>query len=343
MSSYELTRRERSVFNSLVRNFVNSAMPVASNILAKEVVENVSPATIRNVLMNLEKKGLVEQPHISAGRIPTDIGYRYYVNDLMKFEELTASEKNKIDTDLRHVYNENVETILHKACDVLSEISNQLGVVLSPKFYQGIFRKLELVRLSENKLLLVISISSGIVKTIIMEVKSRIQDHKIEQTERIINEKLAGLTLREIRDSIKKRMTDVSVGDKKLINSLTDAANEIFSADNDNIHFNGTSNIVVQPEFTDKDRLAKIFTLIDHQEVLLHILKSSTKMNKEISITIGKEHQEELIRNCSLISTTYKMGDITGTLAVIGPTRMKYGKITSIVDYIAKGINRLFS
>ena len=339
----DLTYRESSILNSLVKSFVKTAMPIGSKYLAKTVRQNVSPATIRKVFMCLEKKGLVTQPHTSAGRIPTDLGYRFYVNDLMKVERLSPVEKNRIDHDLKELFREDVDTILEKACDVLSEISHQLGVVLSPKFYQGVFEKLELVQLSENKLLVVITVSSGIIRTILMGIRFKIQNYKIEETENILNERLSGLTLREIRDSIKKRMNDIGYGDSNLINQFTEKADEIFIIDNDNVHFKGASNILAQPEFTNTERLAKILQLIDNQNVLVHIIKNSTKKDEGISITIGREHKQELVNNCSLISTTYKIGDITGTLAVIGPTRMRYEKITAVVDYIGKGISNLFS
>ena len=338
-----LSNRERTILNSLVVNFVNNASPIGSKLLAKEYNNRLSPATIRNVLISLEKKGLLTQPHTSSGRIPTDLGYRYYVNGLMKIAKLTQSEKQKIDKDLRQVSNKNVEAILDKACNSLSDISNQLGIVLSPIFDQGIFEKLELIRLGERKLLVVVSVSSGFVKKIMIELNYRISENKIVETERILNERLSGLTLRKIRNSIKKRMHDISYGDKNIIEKVTNSANKIFIVDGDNVHFKGASNIIIQPEFSDSEHLIKILELIDNQKTLIHLFKSSTKEDEKICITIGKEHKETLFENLSLISTNYKIGDITGSLGIIGPTRMKYEKMSVLVDYMAKGLNNLFS
>jgi len=338
-----LTLREKTIFNSLVLNFINNASPIGSKFLAKENKNRLSPATIRNVMTSLENKGLLTQPHTSAGRVPTDLGYRYYVNGLMRIEKLTQSEKQKIDNDLRQASKKNVEDILEKACDSLSEISNQLGVVLSPKFDQGIFKKLELVSLSDRKLLVIISVTSGFVKKIMMEFKYSISSNRMIETERILNERLCGLTLRQIRNSIKKRMFDVTSGDKNIIEKVTRSANRIFIIEGDNVHFKGTSNIIIQPEFSDSEHLIKILELIDNQKILVHLIKNSTKEEEKISITIGTEHKETLVENCSLISTNYKIGDINGTLGIIGPTRMKYEKLSVLVDYIAKGLNNLFS
>ena len=322
-------------------NFVKRATPIGSNLLAKVCKNRLSSATIRNIMTSLESKGLVTQPHTSAGRVPTDMGYRYYVNGLMKLKKLSRTEKQKIDNDLSSSQ-KNVELILENACNVLSEISNQLGVVLSPIFYQGIFEKLEMISLSEHKLLIVISVSSGLIKKIILEAKSNLSGKKLYETERILNERLSGLSLRLIRNSIKKRMRDVNYGDKKLINQVASSADKIFSTEEDSIYFKGTSNILVQPEFSNKEHLIKLINLIDNKKILIQNIKNSIEEDKRISITIGSENRAEFMKNCSLISTTYHLGDITGTLGIIGPTRMNYEKVFTLVDYIAQGVNNLF-
>jgi len=342
MTDYILTQRESFILKSLVINFVNSATPIGSKFLSKANRNRLSPATIRNVMMELEEKGLVTQPHTSAGRIPTDLGYRYYVDDLMMWERLSRSEKQQISQNLRQVSDEDVEAILEKSCEVLSRISNQLGVILSPRFYQGKFEKLELVRLSENKLLVILTITSGLVKTIMMEIRYHIQKHKLQETARILNERLSGLTLRQIRNTFQKRMSDVSYGDSNLIAQFSDSVDKIFSIQDDHLHLRGTQNILSQPEFADHEKIGKILELIDNQRILIRIFNDSTKQDDKISITIGQENKEELINSCSLVTAVYKIGDVTGTLGVIGPTRMKYEKVTSLVDYIAKEISNLF-
>jgi len=340
----ELTYKESSILNNLIKTFVRSATPIGSKFLSAQLHGRMSPATIRNILMNLERKGLALQPHTSAGRIPTDLGYRYYVNDLMKIERLSHQEKNLIDAHLQQIADENVDTILDKACEVLSEISNQLGVVLEPRFYKGVLQKLQLFRVSGSKLMVVMSLSGGIVRSILMEIKFSIPDNKIDETEKILNERLSGLTLKTIRDTIKNRVRNVNYGDRSLLHQVAELADSLFTVDTDSqVHFKGTSKILTQPEFSEKEHLAKILQLIDNKDILVHIVKNSSKKDAKISITIGQEHREELVRNCSLISAPYKIGDITGTIAVIGPTRMQYEKMAALVDYIASGINRLFS
>ena len=342
MTENILTQRESSILKSLIINFVNCATPIGSRFLSKAFKNWLSPATIRNIMMDLEDKGLVTQPHTSAGRIPTDLGYRYYVNDIMMMEKLTKPEKQQIENDFKNVANEDVEAIVEKSCEVLSKISNQLGVVLSPRFYEGRFEKLELVKVSENRLLVIIAIASGLVKTVVMEIKYSIPSEKLEETARILNERLSGLTLRQIRNTFKNRMSDINYGDENIISQFSDSVDKIFSIDDEHIHLKGTPNILLQPEFADKERITRILELMDNQKVLIRILNDTAKDDEKISITIGQENKEELINNCSLITAVYKIGDVTGILGVLGPTRMKYEKVTSLVDYIAREISNLF-
>ena len=339
----KLTYKESAILTSLIKNFVKTASPIGSKLLASQLHSRLSPATIRNILMSLEKKGLAQQPHTSAGRVPTDLGYRYYVNDLMRVERLSAAEKQAITQSLKSVREENIDTILDKACEVMSEISHQLGVLLEPRFYKGIFQRLQLVRISENKLLVAIWLTEGIVRNILMEVHSRLSDNKLEETERILNERLSGLSLKTIRNTIKNRIRDISYGDRELIHQLTNKADTLFTVDSNHVRFKGTSQILSQPEFMDKERLEKILKLIDNQDILVHIVKDSAKTDEKISITIGQEHKEELVKNCSLISAPYKIGDIQGTIAVLGPTRMRYEKVTALVDYVSKSISQMFA
>lgn len=342
MAQAILTNRESFILKSLVINFIDCGVPIGSRFLSKIYNNRLSAATIRNVMMDLDDKGLVSQPHTSAGRIPTDLGYRYYVNDLMKVEDLSEFEKQQIDHDLRTVPDKDVQEILEKSCEILSKVSNYLGVVLSPRFYQGKFEKLELIGLSENKVLVIISITSGLVKTVTMEMKTAIPSNKLETTARILNERLSGLTLTQIRDQFNRRMSDVAYAADELISQFSDSVDRIFSIENDQVLFKGTQNILSYPEFSNQERIGKMLELIDNQKILIQIINSSTKEDENISITIGQENKEELVNHCSLITAVYRIGDVTGALGVIGPTRMKYEKVTSLVDYITHQITNLF-
>ncbi|MBN1154825.1 heat-inducible transcription repressor HrcA [candidate division KSB1 bacterium] len=336
-----LSTREVEILGSIIKTFIEKATPVGSRYLSKYYHQNMSPATIRNVMMDLEDKGFISQPHTSAGRVPTEKAYRYYVDDIMELEELSPHDIRRIREDLKSESND-VDKILQKSCQGLSKISNLIGVVLSPRLFSGILRKIDLVSLSENMILIILSVEAGLVKTITMEVQSSIPKYRLEQTAQILNERLEGLTIQQIHESIGNRMRDVSIGDDELIQQFINSADKLFVFENEHIHLGGTKNIVEQPEFSDKEQLQRILELIDNQKVLIHILNDYA-IDEKITIMIGNETQKEIMKNCSLITAKYKIGSISGTLGVIGPIRMHYPKMITLVDYIAKEISNLYS
>jgi len=336
-----LTGREKLVLDSIIKTFIEKVVPVSSRYIAKKYNNLICSATIRNVMIDLEEKGYIKQPHTSAGRIPTDKGYRYYVDGLMQVEDLAQHEKDDIKLNLFGI-SSNIEQILEKSCQTLSKISNLLGVVLSPRFLNGVFKKLELVKLSENAILVIIFIASGLVKTITMEVHSDIKKEKLEETTRILNERLQNLTLKEIYDSIGMRLHDINMGDQQLIKHVVESSDKLFIHEEEHVHIGGTQNIMRQPEFTDIDEMIKILELIDNKKIFIHILNEHGS-DEKITITIGEENKKELVMNCSLVLSTYKIGNLTGTMGIIGPTRMYYPKMISLVDYIAKEVSDLFN
>ncbi|RMD85795.1 MAG: heat-inducible transcription repressor HrcA [Calditrichaeota bacterium] len=337
-----LNEREKIILNCIVESYVKTATPVGSRYLAKKYNLSWSPATIRNVMNDLEEMGYLKQPHTSAGRVPTDKGYRFYVDSLISIEALQRKERRMILENLRKV-SADVDEILHTSSQVLGKISSQLGVVLAPRFYQGIFQKMELVPISENKILIVISIESGLVKTIMTEIESRVSRDKLYETAWIINERLSGLSLKEIKDSIDRRMADISKGEESLIRMIIESSDKLFTfEEHKDVHVGGTVNIMSNPEFSDQEHLIKMLELIESKQIILHLFDEQGKADK-ISITIGEEHKDEIFRNCSVITTSYHIGNVTGTLGVVGPTRMQYAKIIPLVDYMGKVLSQLLS
>jgi heat-inducible transcriptional repressor len=342
MSEPALTAREKLILNCVVESYVQRAKPVGSRYLVKKYDLDISPATVRNVMTDLEEMGYVQQPHTSAGRIPTDKGYRFYVDSLKFVQSLARNERRIILDNLRKV-SIDVDEILHTSSQVLGRISSQLGVVLAPRFYQGIFQKMELVPISEKKILVVISINSGLVKTIMMEIESEVSREQLNETSWIINERLAGLSLKEIKETIDRRMYDVSGGEERIINLIVESSNRLFNFEQySDLHLGGARNIMANPEFSDHEHLSKILELIESKQIILHLFDEKDEEDK-ISISIGEENREELFRNCSIITTSYHIGNLTGTLGVVGPTRMHYAKIISLVDYMGKAVSQMLS
>lgn len=336
-----LTERESLILESLIQQFVVTANPIGSRFLSRKIKTKLSPATIRNVLTDLDEKGLIIQPHTSAGRVPTDKDYRVFVDDIMRRISLSQPEKEVIQKRL-FALSPDPDLILIRASQALSEVSRQLGVVLSPRFEKGIFNRLDLIHLSEKKLLVVISINSGLVRTITIELKADILIEKMEETTRILNERLHGLTLAEIRDSIGKRMDDVVDGDVGLINLFIDSVDQLFHAEDlDQIRFDGVHHMVGQPEFSDMSRTQQMLELVEAKKnLIVHVLNDSG-IDESLSIIIGTENSEILMKDLSLVSATYRVGSVTGVLGIIGPTRMQYARMVALVDYMAQSVSRL--
>jgi heat-inducible transcriptional repressor len=335
----KLTERERQVFLSIVHCFIQTAEPVGSRYLAKRYNLNISPATIRNVMIDLEEKGLINQPHTSAGRMPTDAGYRHYVNSIINTAKLDEAEKSTIIEHLDK-FSQDVNLIIKKSTEVLGDISNQLGVVLGPQFNKGKLKKIDLVPLSDSKLLIIMSIQSGFVKTIVVEINDNISKHLLESTCQLLNERLHGLSVNELQQSLAERFNDLDFQTRFLVNTIKDQTDKVLNVEAaDEFYFSGARNVITQPEFRSEERIEKMFELLDRKDILVQILNENK--TDGVSIVIGEENSETLMKNCSLITTTFQFDDVKGTLGIIGPTRMHYAKIIALVQFMAETLSYL--
>ena len=338
----KLSQREKQVLAVLINHYVKTAQPVGSRILANRYNLGVSSATIRNTLQDLEELGLVTQPHTSAGRIPTDLGYRIYVDLLLKPEPLSANVEQKIREEIGSNFTP-IDQILEQTSRILAEVTSQLGVSISPQLDQAILTKMDLIPVAERKLLVVIAVKSGIVKTILMEVDSDLSNNVVSETSSLLNEKLVGLTLGEIRKTTSERFRDVHLGNPKLIKVFTDSVEAVSSeVESDNLHVDGTSKMIQQPEFRDMEKLNQLLGAIEQKQPIADMV-SMASLEKGVVVTIGKEANLGNFEMCSMVTSTYNAGHSKGTIGVIGPTRMKYSKLVSIVDYTAKLLSKLLS
>ncbi len=340
MAFENLTDREKRVLVNLINYYVSSADPVGSRIIANKFKMGVSSATIRNTLQDLEELGLVAQPHTSAGRIPTDLGYRLYVDKLLKPGTLSETEKQKIkETILQEGHG--IDDILGQTCRVLSDITNQLGVSIAPRFEEGLLKRIELIPISDERIMAVVVVQSGLARSVIIEIETSISEKVLHEVETVLNERLAGLSLGHIRDTIKERLSNLSDGGR-LIKLIIDSKEKIWTDDRpEDIKIAGTENLVIQPEFADLNKISELVKMIENGNVLKEFLINAG--DEGLIITIGHENQFSKIMNCSLVTSTYRVGKITGTIGIVGPTRMAYDKLVSVVEYTAKTITETLS
>ncbi len=337
-----LTDREKIILQSIIHYFILTANPVGSRFLSKRNPLRLSPATIRNIMADMEEKGYIDQPHTSAGRVPTTKGYRFYVDQLIKKEQIPPEQQEVILENIS-TFDGDVDFLLEKTAHVLAQISNQLGVIISPKFYEGTLEKIELISVSSAKMLVVISVRSGLVKTIMLEIPSEIPPKKLHYLNQILNERLYGLSLKEIKNTFYKRLADLRREEPQLIRIFFDSAEKLFDFTRyEEVRLTGTSNILHQPEFADIKKFSSLIELLEEKNIIIHLLekqafKSGTK------IVIGEEHPVKEMQNCSVVTSTYQVGDVNGVLGVIGPTRMAYERVIPLVEYTARVITQVLS
>lgn len=336
-----LNEREKTILHNIVHSYIQTAIPVGSRFIAKRRDIGLSPATIRNVMSDLEFLGYIDHPHTSAGRVPTDKGYRFYVNELMEIDQLSEKDQSSIQTVLQG----NVETdeILKVASKILGTISHQLSVVTAPQMTSGIFEKLELLQVSSNRLLVIISIRSGLVKTIMMEIHSEIARATLDHVARLLNERLSGLTLKEIRDTFAERIREYQNEESGLIRLFIESVDKLFDENRkDKIHIGGTTNIISQPEFDNAKNFKSIIELMDNEDIIIHVLENGDAKDGSANVTIGQETKIEHLKDFSIVTKTYNVGDVSGTIGVLGPKRMEYSKMIPLVDFVASTISNLF-
>jgi heat-inducible transcriptional repressor len=343
-----LTDREKTILRALIDHYICSAEPVSSTVLAQRYDLDLSPATIRNTIKDLEDMELLRQPHTSAGRIPTALGYRLYVDYLLRPERLAKAEKEKIEKNIAKEY-VGIDQILEQTSRVLGDISHQLGIAISPHFESGILTRLELIPVAEKRVLVVLVMKSGLARTMLLEVESELRDSGLFETAAILNERLCGLSIGEIKSTLKKRLATPTIGDPRLIKMFIESSDDLLRLSEDfEVHLGGTRHILSQPEFKDPAKIRELIDLIEERQAVYELM-SRAGVEGGVSVTIGVGGRvggprkgggtEEL----SLLSTVYRAGKFQGTIGIIGPTRMPYSRLFGIMDYTARRLSEVLS
>lgn len=341
----DLNDREKTILKSIVQQFILTASPVGSRNITKKFDVGVSPATVRNIMSDLEESGFINHPHTSAGRIPTDKGYRYYVDTLMEIQKLKNADKGIIDKSLDKNILETDE-ILKIASKLLSTITKQIACVTYPTLDNGILEKIQLVMLSSTRLLVVVSIRSGMVKTMTLEFESEVENEKLLKVEGLLNERLNGLTFQEIRKTFKDRLSDIAESEKPIIRLFIDSVDKIFidHKKEDKLVITGATNIIQQPEFEDPGKFQSVIELIEDKDIIIHIMdKKRIESSNNVLISIGSENEDDKFNEYSLITKEYTFGETSGTVGIIGPKRMEYSKVVAIVSYLGDMLSEVLT
>lgn len=343
--SQELNERQKDILHYVVCSYIVSTRPVASRYIARHHEMGLSAATIRNTLADLEGMGYITHPHTSAGRVPTDKGYRFFVNGLMELQPPSVDEKGDIHKHLLEA--SEADQVLHETAKILGVISHQLSIVSAPHLKTAVLAHLELISVSSNRVCVILTVRSGIVKTITMEVATEISQEKLSNIARLLNERLGGLTLEMIRDTFAIRIGDYRDERTGLIDMFIRSADRIFddAPERERLHIGGTQSLIEQPEYGDPDNVRTIIELINNEGRLVSVLERGDAFAGRggISVSIGEEHGEELLKNYSIIMSIYTFDDVHGRIGVIGPKRMNYAKVIPLVNYLAQEVSSSLS
>lgn len=341
----QLSKRERRVLEAVIQTFVQTAEPAGSRTVSRLFGLGVSPATIRNTMSDLEEKGFLFHPHTSAGRIPTNKAYRAYVDELLGTPSVVAAQERE-HLAVALASGDPIETILRRAAQSLGVLTQELGVALGPRLAASVLRSLDLVRVSSERLLMVLALEGGTVRTVFVEVAGAIADDALAEVTKVLNERLAGLSLEQIRVSLGDRLRDsVAVPSaQELLNIFVQEAEALFdetiSLGEEPILLGQTSVLAGQPEFAEADRMRRLIQLTERPEALAEALKRRGETSG-ISITIGTEHDDEKLRDFTVVTAQYRTGSLTGVIGVIGPTRMPYDKVISLVNHTSQLLSEL--
>jgi len=341
----ELNDRERRVLEAVIQSYVETAEPAGSRTISRRFGLGVSPATIRNTMSDLEEKGYLYHPHTSAGRVPTDIAYRLYVDSLMRVAPIANSDRDLLVEKLAVAGGSTIETILRRAAQSLSVLTQELGMAVGPRLDRIVLQRLELVRLSSDRLVLVLSLQGGAVRTIFVEISEQIADNAVAEVSMVLNERLAGLTLSDIRTSLAARLRDANSapGGRDLLNIFVQEGESIFDDPlkrDESLVLGQTSVLAEQPEFASSDKMRRLLALTESNEHLTELLRRR-HVAPGVSITIGNEHGDPRFENFTIVTSEYRAGSLTGVIGVIGPTRMPYEKVIAVVTHASRLVSDL--
>lgn len=347
--------RGQTILSAIINEHFLTGEPVGSKTVAEKFANagGLSSATIRSVMGELEELGLLEQPHTSAGRVPTDRGYRFFVDNLLGVLSISNDDLHRIGGEFG--LDERAETpdrLMERTSQLLSALSNNVGIVVSPSLANDRLQHIEFVNLSDNRILVVLVSAPNIVHNRIIRMNVTFLKEELERTANYLNAEFAGRSLSEIRAEILKLMHEEKALFDKLLQTAVILCSQSIEDEEDSpgeVFVDGTSNILSKSDFADLERLRELLSTIGEKSRLIQILNEcvarDTSGKGTVQVVIGSENRTPSLQNCTLISAPYRIGSSSavGTLSVLGPTRIEYARMISIVSYVARTLERMMS
>lgn len=334
--------RKRRLLQAVIYHYMKTGKPVGSHVIVDKYNFGMSSATVRNMLVDLEKDGFLTQPHTSAGRIPSDKGYRLYVDSLLEVQTLAVAEEERIRREYAARTKE-IQDILISTSRMLSSMSHYTGLVLTPRLDKSLLRRLQLIPVTPNQVLVVILSQTGLVRHKVLNLSRPISPQRLGIISELLNERLSGMPLSEVRTQILHHLEAVQQEQADMMHLVRELARDAFDlkAVEGDVYVDGRENIFSFPELDNFSELSGILKVIEQKNLLSSVLEKSIKKGG-LSVHIGAENARPELRNVSLVSNTYKLNDQTiGVLGIMGPRRMEYGRMIALVEGVSKIVNQM--
>lgn len=336
-----LTKRQLFILQVLIDDYIRSAEPVGSRTIAKREDVKFSPATIRNELSDLEEMGFLEKPHSSSGRVPSEKGYRFYVDHLLV---PVLFSKQEID-NIQSVFTKKIvelEDLAQTTAKILSDFTNYTSIVLGPEIFETTLKHIQIISLSKVTAVAIMVTNTGHVESRTISVPAGVTQSDIEKFVNILNERLSGSSLVDLKRKLSQEIMAVLKENIERYEEIVEMLQDTFSYGNpEKVYYGGKTNILAQPEFHDIETVRSLFNAIEREEIIYQLLRSDSG---GIQIKIGHENDVKAVNNCSVITANYEIADHqTGTIAVIGPTRMEYRRVVSLMDIVSNRLSRVLT
>ncbi|MCL2852079.1 MAG: heat-inducible transcriptional repressor HrcA [Defluviitaleaceae bacterium] len=336
-----LNERKIRILEAIINDYINTAEPIGSRTIAKKYNMGISSATIRNEMSDLEEMGLIVQPHASAGRVPSDKGYRLYVDNLMPKHDITPAEAAFLHQMIINNIN-HIDFLMKEIAKAISVLTRYATIVSEPKFYKTTIKHVQLVPIDERSIVLVLVTDSNVVRNQVISLADAPDYEQLQRLTSLLNDRLKGLCSADIGDAL---FTDIihnaPEADRAAVSViLSTIMSAIENEDGRQVYAGGVKNILAFPEFSDVDKARKLFHALEEREMLITLLNSGDESDK-IQVVIGSENTVDEMKDCSLVKASYRFGGRNyGSIGVIGPTRMNYVQAMSILSGVVKNINK---
>ncbi len=337
----KLDERKFMILQAIIDDYIMTAVPVGSRTISRKAGVGFSPATIRNEMSDLEELGYLDQPHTSAGRVPSPKAYRLYVDHLLKVNEVSREDAQRISNYLNSRAGQ-VEQVMQSAAQVLSDMTHYTAVVAAPQLETLRIRRVQLVPVSDNTALMIVVTNAGIIKDAVVRVPEEMDPHHLYALSQMLTEQLDGLSMSQVRSRFADMFRDLKENRKLLAGVLDVLENRIAQQESQQMVVGGTTNLLSYPEYSDVEKAKNFLSVLECKEKLYPLLRQAGSV--EFSIRIGPENGLPELSECSMLTATYRVGEhSTGTMGIIGPTRMNYGKVMSVLSYMGKAITDILS